>query len=132
VSGAAAAALAVVSLAACSDGSPGQAPTARLHPFDSYRVQGREVVVSFTGIPDQPGPCGADYRAQASETVDRVYIRLRELPHAAPPGDSACPAIAQLRAATVTLRAPLGSRAVVDGATGDIVLQPRPTPTAAP
>ena len=66
-------------LAACSGGTPGQAPSGRVHPFDSYRVQGREVVVSFTGIPDQPGPCGADYRAGASETVDRVYIRLREL-----------------------------------------------------
>ena len=83
--------------------------------------------MSFTGIPDEPGPCGADYRAQVSETLDRVYIRLRELPHAGPQGGVACPAIAQLRTVTVTLAAPLGSRAVVDGATGDIVLQPRPT-----
>ena len=63
----------------------------------------------------------------ASETVDRVYIRLQEVPHAAPPGGAACPAIGQLRAAEVTLEEPLGSRAVVDGATGEIVLQPAPT-----
>ncbi|HET8768877.1 MAG TPA: hypothetical protein VFM86_16240 [Pedococcus sp.] len=119
--------MAAVVLAACSGGSPAPDATSRLQPFDSYRVQGRQVVVSFSGVPDRPGPCGADYRAQASETVDRVYIRVREYPHAAPPGEVACPAMAQLRTASVTLEEPLGSRAVVDGATGEIVLQPRET-----
>lgn len=129
---AASAVVAAVVLAACSGGSPAPDATGRLQPFDSYRVQGRQVVVSFSGVPDRPGPCGADYRAQASETVDRVYIRVREYPHAAPAGEVACPAIAQLRTAAVTLEQPLGSRAVVDGATGEIVLQPRPTTTPSP
>ena len=119
--------VAVPWVTACSGGAPVPGASARPHPFTSYRVEGRTVVVAFTGIPDQPGPCGADYRAEASETVDRVYIRLQELPHAPPPGDVVCPAIAQLRTAVVTLEAPLGPRAVVDGATGEIVLQPRPT-----
>ncbi|MGN6612174.1 MAG: hypothetical protein ACTHLJ_10405 [Angustibacter sp.] len=126
------AAVVLALLAACSGGSPAPDATSRLQPFDSYRVQGRQVVVTFSGVPDRPGPCGADYRAQASETVDRVYIRVREYPHAAPAGEVACPAIAQLRTAAVTLEQPLSSRAVVDGATGEIVLQPRPTMTPSP
>ncbi|MFC8502256.1 hypothetical protein ACFUC1_07850 [Pedococcus sp. NPDC057267] len=119
-------------VAACSGGSPPQDAPSRLRPFDSYRVQGLQVVVSFSGVPDRPGPCGADYRAQASETVDRVYIRVREYPHASPAGEVACPAIAQVRTTSVTLAQPLGSRAVVDGATGEIVLQPRPTTPTSP
>lgn len=124
--------VAVSGVSACSDSAPVGGATARPHPFSSYRVEGRTVVVAFTGVPDQPGPCGADYRAEASETVDRVYIRLQELPHAAPPGEAVCPAIAQLRTAVVTLERPLGPRAVVDGATGEIVLQPRPTAPTSP
>ena len=94
--------------------------------FDTYRTmdRGRVVVVTFAGGPREPGPCGVDYQAVASETGDRVYIRVGALPHRVLEGVLACPPLSQRRTATVTLRAPLGARAVVDGTTGDMLLQP--------
>ena len=85
-------------------------------------------MVAFWGVPEEPGPCGADYDAVASETRDRVYVRVRAVPHHQGAGQVACPAIAQRRTAAVRLEAPLGARAVVDGTTGDMLVQPGPTP----
>ncbi|HEX5429398.1 MAG TPA: hypothetical protein VFX00_13820 [Pedococcus sp.] len=114
-------------VAGCSSASaPPPRPAGTGQPFDSYRLAegGEEVVVLFWGAPDEPGPCGVDYPVQASETSDRVYIRVRALPHHQGPAPVACPAIAQRRTATVRLEAPLGARAVVDGTTGDMLIQP--------
>ena len=120
------AALGVLGLGGC--GGP-SAPTARLggpQAFDTYRTvdRGRVVVVAFAGGPREPGPCGVDYRAVASETGDRVYIRVDALPHRVLEGVVACPPLSQRRTATVTLQAPLGARAVVDGTTGGMLVPP--------
>jgi hypothetical protein len=117
-------------LAGCSSSAPTPPQTRSGQPFDSYRVaqDGRTVVVSFLGAPDEPGPCGWDYAAQASETSERVYIRVHGVPHVNPGrGQVACPAIAQRRSAAVRLETPLGDRAVVDGTTGDLLIQPSPS-----
>jgi len=130
--GAALAALSVlcVLLTGCSSASaPPPGPAGTGQPFDAYRQSdgGQEVTVLFWGAPEEPGPCGVDYPAEASETSDRVYIRVRAVPHHQGPAAVACPAIAQRRTATVRLEAPLGARAVVDGTTGDMLIQPSPT-----
>jgi hypothetical protein len=119
-----------VLVAGCSSTSARPPQPARTgQPFDGYRLAqgGQELVVLFWGAPDEPGPCGVDYPAEASETSDRVYVRVRTLPHHQGAAPVACPAIAQRRTATVRLEAPLGVRAVVDGTTGDMLTQPCPT-----
>jgi len=119
-----------VLVAGCSSTSaPPPKPARTGQPFDAYRLAegGRELVVLFWGAPDEPGPCGVDYPAQASETSDRVYVRVRAVPHHQGAALVACPAIAQRRTATVRLEAPLGARAVVDGTTGDMLIQPSVT-----
>jgi hypothetical protein len=116
-------------VAGCSSPSTPPPPPARTgQPFDAYQLAegGRELVVLFWGAPDEPGPCGVDYPAQASETSDRVYVRVRALPHRQGAAPVACPAIAAPRTATVRLEAPLDARAVVDGTTGDMLIQPSP------
>jgi hypothetical protein len=129
--GAALAVVAAVSVlvAGCSSPSAPPQPARTGQPFDAYQLAqgGRELVVLFWGAPDEPGPCGVDYPAEASETSDRVYVRVRVLPHHQGAAPVACPAIAQRRTATVRLEAPLGARAVVDGTTGDMLIQPSPT-----
>ena len=117
-------------LSGCSSTSgPPARPAQSGQQFDAYRLAegGRELVVLFWGAPDEPGPCGVDYPAVASETSDRVYVRVRALPHDQRAAPVACPAIAQRRTATVRLESPLGARAVVDGTTGDMLIQPSPT-----
>jgi hypothetical protein len=116
-------------LAGCSSTAPPPRQAQTGQPFDSYQVaqDGRTVVVAFVGAPDQPGPCGWDYVAQASETSERVYIRVHGVPHDLDgPGQVACPAIGQRRTAEVRLQTPLGDRAVVDGTTDDLLVQPTP------
>ena len=116
-------------LAACSvpagtgDDSSAKPP---LHAFDTYRTLdgGSVVEVSFTGFPDESGPCGAEYRAEASETTERVYVQVQTLQL---PNEQALPLCQRTlgpRTASVSLRSPLGGRAVVDAATGQLILAP--------
>lgn len=122
--------LLVGGLGACSS-PPTPAPPATRGPyqsFDAYRTQGDLLVVEFYGAPEDEGPCGVDYPAEASETVDRVYVRVRARPHAPGSRPVPCPAIAQRRSATVRLQQPLGARAVVDGSTGQMLIQPTSAP----
>ena len=119
-------------LSGCSSPSqPPARPAQSGQPFDAYRLAegGRELVVLFWGAPDEPGPCGVGYAAVVSETSERVYVRVRALRHDQAAAPVACPAIAQRRTATVRLEAPLGARAVVDGTTGDLLIQPGPNPS---
>jgi hypothetical protein len=69
-----------------------------------------------------------DYPAEASETTDRVYVRVLVRPRRPGPQPVACPAIAQRRSSSVRLEQPLGARAVVDGSTGQMLLQPTTAP----
>ncbi len=118
-------------LAACSSPAgppPTSTATAGDQPFDTYRTDGTTLVVEFSGAPEDPGPCGVDYPAEASETGDRAYVRVRTRPHTPGTRPVPCPAIAQRRSATVRLERPLGSRAVVDGSTGQMLIQPTTAP----
>jgi hypothetical protein len=116
-------------LAACSvPGGTGDGSSARppLHAFDTYRTLdgGSVVQVSFTGFPDESGPCRAEYRAEASETSQRVYVQVQTL---RVPGEQALPLCQRTlgpRTASVSLRSPMGGRAVVDAATGQLIQAP--------
>ena len=80
----------------------------------------RLVTLTFTGAPDNPGPCGADYTAAVAESGSAVAVAVLANPHAAPDAPIACAAIAAERSVTVNLAAPLGGRVVLNAA-GDIV-----------
>jgi len=125
---AAAAALVVgVALAGCSTTSQTVAPVAADRagqPFDAYQSRGTELRVDFTGAPLLPGPCRVDYTATASETADRVYVRVTPLRRAPRAAQLGCPRVTGPRAVVLRLQQPLGSRAVVDGTTGDMLIQP--------
>lgn len=83
-----------------------------------------KVTVSFVGSP-YPGnkPCGADYTAEAVESDLAVVVIVIE--HANPT-QASCRAVGMTRTATVTLKAPLGKRAVLE------VTQGLPVPVHAP
>lgn len=84
----------------------------------------RKLTVSFTGA-EKPGtqPCGADYTAEAVESVLAVVVIVIEHPN---PAASACRLVGKTRTAVVTLVDPLGERAVLE------VRQGLPVPLRAP
>ncbi len=55
---------------------------------------GLTLTIGFTGAPDPPGACGADYTAAAAESKTAVAVAVKTIPHAAS-GQVMCPAIAQ-------------------------------------
>jgi hypothetical protein len=75
---------------------------------------------TFTGAPDNPGPCGADYTAAVAESSSAIAVAVLAIPHSAPDAPIACAAIAAFRTVTVALAGPLGGRVVVN-ASGDVV-----------
>ncbi|MFF8692067.1 hypothetical protein ACF08W_07660 [Streptomyces sp. NPDC015144] len=75
----------------------------------SYRAEGRELSVTFWG-----GVCST-YTASATETADTVTVEIAE---SAQPGKQACVMVAKELTRTVTLKAPLGDRKVVDAVSG--------------
>lgn len=89
---------------------PTAAPSTRDVDIEGYTAEGDELTVTFTG-----GVC-ADYEATASESGDRVTVRVTETPWP----DKVCILIAKQYQQTVRLDAPLGDRGVV-GADGEPV-----------
>ncbi|MEU9349426.1 hypothetical protein AB0D65_00030 [Streptomyces griseoloalbus] len=83
---------------------PTAAPSTREVGVEGYTAEGDELTVTFTG-----GVC-ADYKATASESGDRVTVRVTETPWP----DKVCILIAKQYQQTVPLDAPLGDREVVD------------------
>ncbi|GGW42265.1 hypothetical protein [Streptomyces griseoloalbus] len=83
---------------------PTAAPSAREVEVEGYTAEGDELTVTFTG-----GVC-ADYKTTASESGDRVTVRVTERPWP----DKVCILIAKQFQQTVPLDAPLGDRRVVD------------------
>jgi hypothetical protein len=77
-------------------------------------ADGRSLTYKFAGAPDNPGPCGADYKGVVAESATAVAVALQMISHASPGSLIACPAIAQERSITVTLAKPLGGRVVAD------------------
>ncbi|MFF9013966.1 hypothetical protein ACF09C_13505 [Streptomyces sp. NPDC014870] len=88
--------------------------TAPARQIQSYRVDGAgsKLSVTFWG-----GVCST-YTATATESADRVSVRITEKPI---DPDRACIAIAVEVTRTVTLERPLGGRTVVDAASGEAV-----------
>ena len=82
------------------------------------------LTVSFVGaVKAGDQPCGADYTAEAVESDLAVVVIVTERPNRAPAN---CDAVGRTRTATVTLNAPLGTRAVLE------VRQGLPVPIQAP
>ncbi len=79
----------------------------------SLNSDGTTVTFTFTGSPDTPGPCGADYRAEVYETDTAVAVDIITIEHESPPGGVACTAVGARRQASVTLDGPLGARVLV-------------------
>ncbi|MFE0705306.1 hypothetical protein [Streptomyces sp. NPDC058872] len=94
--------------------SPPAEGTAPVRQIESYRTEGdgRKLAVTFWG-----GVCST-YTVTAQEARERVTVRVAEEPV---DPDRACVAMAVEVTKTVPLDAPLGSRAVVDGASGQPV-----------
>ena len=77
---------------------------------------GRAVTVEFVGSPYRGDrACGDDYTAIAVESPLAVVVIVTEHPFPVP---APCSAVGAWRTATVTLAVPLGTRAVLDPATG--------------
>ena len=78
----------------------------------------RHIVANFFGAPAGTGVCTARYTLSIKESKQAVAVAVTSHPHQAPPGvgDVACAAVAVPRHASGELRAPIGSRVVVDAA----------------
>jgi hypothetical protein len=83
-------------------------------------VDAHSLTFTFSGAPDNPGPCGADYTAAVAESSSAVAVAVLAIPHSAPDAHIACTAMAAFRTVTVVLAGPLGGRVVVN-ASGDVV-----------
>ncbi|MFF8956959.1 hypothetical protein [Streptomyces sp. NPDC014894] len=91
------------------DPPPSETPSSGDSRILSYSAEGRSLTVAFWG-----GVCG-EYRATASESGDRVTVRIVE--PELKPGEN-CIALAKEIKKTVTLAKPLGNREVVDADSG--------------
>lgn len=92
---------------------PPQDPADRAEPAQiSYSVDGRTLRVTFWG-----GVC-SDYRAKATESGDRVEVRIVETN---PDPERVCVMIAEELTESVTLDKPLDGRKVVDAGTGKVL-----------
>ncbi len=88
--------------------------------------EGRTLRVTFTGSPDGPGPCGADYDARVFERDTAVAVAVFVAPREMPDGEVACSAIGAPRAVDITLAQPLAGRPVLSVADGMPVSQGDP------
>jgi len=79
-----------------------------------YRISADGRTVSIAVANAEPGPCGSDYAASAAESASAVAIAVKQIPHARPSGAYACLDVLRLSNITVTLKAPLGGRVLVD------------------
>ncbi|MGC8512708.1 MAG: hypothetical protein ACP5P1_06700 [Acidimicrobiales bacterium] len=116
---------AVLAIAPKSIYSPKATPTAS-SDFPSgqaadLRGDGKIITVRFMGAASGTGSCTADYTLQVAESSTAVAVQVNAQPYA----DTAnCAAVGYPRRATAALTAPLGSRVVVDAATGQGVAVP--------
>jgi hypothetical protein len=83
----------------------------------------RTMTMTFTGAPDEPGACGADYRGQAFESDQAVVVAVVQVPREPSGQDIACTAIGAVRTVDVTLQRALGARTVLSLADGGVVVQ---------
>lgn len=106
-------------IAVTSDPAPPRLPVSGMSgPVASGKVtlspDGRTVTISFFGSPDRPGPCGEGYTAETVQRAGVVVVAIVRHPREAPTGNVACTLEAAIRTVSVTLDAPLGSRALIN------------------
>lgn len=84
-------------------------------------ADGRTVSIAVGNA--EPGPCGSDYTASAAESASAVAIAVKQYPHAKPDQPVACLLSLRVSNITVTLKAPLGGRVLVDenGNVGEVL-----------
>jgi hypothetical protein len=76
---------------------------------------GRTLMVQFTGAPSGTGPCSASYSATQAASPAAVAVAVKE--HERDP-TAVCAAVGYPRQVAVVLPAPLGTRVLVDAASG--------------
>jgi hypothetical protein len=96
---------------------PGRLVRVAMEPWQVVRLDGRRLVVRFSGgPPDVPvGRCSPAYEATVSDGVQDVYVTVYVL---VPPKTKTlpCPTMNHERTLTVVLPTPLRGRALTDGA----------------
>lgn len=92
---------------------------------DSFSLlsDGRTLRLRFVGSPDEPGPCGADYRGEQYASTHAVVVTVLQVPREDTGQDIACTAIGAERTVDVVLAAPLGDRTVLNLAGGGVVVR---------
>ena len=104
------------------DWTPAPGDGLRPESFD-LAPGGRTMTLVFTGAPDEPGACGADYRGEAFESDQAVVVAVVQIPREPSGQDIACAAIGAVRMVDVTLHRELGDRTVLSLADGQQVVQ---------
>ena len=96
---------------------------------DSVRVEGRRLILSLVGAREGADqPCGEDYRPEAVEGPNAVAVLVQRRPYTGPPPSTppgtewGCSMAGFERTATVTLKAPLNGRAVLEVQQGQPVV----------
>jgi len=79
-----------------------------------YGISADGMTVSIGVGNAERGPCGSDYTASAAESTSAVAIAVKQYPHAKPDQPVVCQLSLRLSYITVTLKSPLGGRALVD------------------
>lgn len=84
-------------------------------------TEGRGAHVSSDGLTlkvtvgnAEPGPCGFDYTAAVAESESAVAVAVKQIPHASPGAPVICPLAYRVSYISVSLKAPLGERVLVD------------------
>lgn len=91
-------------------------------PIDSFTlVDHRTLRLHFTGAPDEPGPCGADYGAEQHASGRAVVVAVLQVPRKVPATEIACNAVGALRTVDIPLEDPLAARTVLSLAGGAVV-----------
>ena len=92
---------------------------------DSFSLlpDGRTLRLHFVGSPDEPGPCGADYRGEQYASTRAVVVTVLQVPREDTGQDIACTAIGAERTVDVVLEAALGDRTVLNLAGGAVVVR---------
>ena len=75
-------------------------------------TDGRTLKIAVSNA--QPGPCGSDYTASAAESSTAVAVAVKQIPHASPGEEVACDLMLRVSYITLSLKAPLGGRVLLD------------------
>lgn len=105
-----------------STGQPNPGDGSAVDSF-SLLPDGRTLRLRFVGSPDEPGPCGADYRGEQYASSHAVVVTVLQVPREDTGQDIACTAIGAERTVDVVLADRLGDRTVLNLSGGGVVVQ---------